>query len=227
MESMLAPRGEEKALASREAGCAIPAEAAALEWARGFFRRLRDSDGNPDPSAAAWTKISPLAPSAGSMFMRHLIELMLRHGGANGRLNVCAMARAGVLEAQEVLGAVIAGAGSRLMDLPTELIAYNSDLATGRIRRAPRGPKPKDRFLRNLSLALMVWGLVDRFGVASTYRKTRSGKRSARRPASVIVAEAYSLEVAQIGYKGVEAAIAKVPEGAIPKISGWTTIMWG
>jgi hypothetical protein len=204
----------------------LPAEAAALEWARAFCRRLRDNPG--DPSGTAWTQVSPLAPRAGSMFLRHLIQLMFVHGGANGRLNVCNMARTGVSEAQQVLADVIAEAGSRLMELPTEVIAYNMDYVTNRIPRAePRGPKPKDRFLRNLSLAMGVWGLVDRFGIASTYRKTRSGRRSARRPASIIMAEAYSIEVGQIGFKAVEAAIAKVPQGAMPTVKGWTTIMWG
>jgi len=64
--------------------------------------------------------------------------------------------------------------------------------------------------------------LIDRFGLPASYKEANSrGRPSSRRPASTIVADAYTAVVAPLSPKRVE-AIHRERRGSMPTVPGWS-----
>jgi len=69
------------------------------------------------------------------------------------------------------------------------------------------GPRRKGKLLRDQFIAMAVELLIVRFGLPATAKEAhgRRGRPSGRRPASVVVAAAYTAVVAPLSAKRVEA----------------------
>jgi hypothetical protein len=178
-------------------------ETEALDFARNWLGR---HSGNP------WSEHPNLSADAGRAFWRHMLWQGVRHPVS--RLQVIAMARAGDVDADAVLRTLMIEMQSRGETLPTELAAFNMEILHGGLHQPP-GPKRKEKILRDLSIALAVAAVCDRFDLSPTRNTASRGKLSARRSACAIVADALNM-----GEKAVEAIWTRLA-GAMPTVPGW------
>jgi hypothetical protein len=152
-------------------------------------------------------------PAEATAMVQETLRGMLSY--AQGRLLLVAAARVGSTDAHAVLTTVILEAKSRGTLLPTELEAYAMELVAGLAPPHLRGPKKKDKMLRDIRIALTVAALIDRFGLDPTSRSAR------RRSACAVVAEALAVVHMGMGVKAVE-RIWQAYARAMPTVPRWT-----
>jgi hypothetical protein len=179
-------------------------------------------------SSSPWSRESALSPQAGRGFARDMLARVVRSPYVNLRLQVIAAARAGDDDAIFVVNHFINDMKSLGVRLPTEFAAYTMDAVAGLIR--PRGPKPKDSFVKNIVIANAVAAVMDRFGIPYSRKlKSRDGRPSSKRSASTIVADALK-EVTgggrDLGEKRIERIYEKM-RGGMPPEPGWTRALYG
>jgi len=177
---------------------AVSVDAQAYEVACTWFREWRDH--RNDDAPFAWLRTSPLMAEAGG----HLAHYLLRQGALLDpftRLKLIAAARDGNVDAQQALSSIIIECHGRGIELSPDLITYEMEVHAGLVRPYSQpGPRRKDKMLRNQIVALGVELLIDRFGLLPTYKEAKSrGRPSGRRPASAIVAAAYTAVMAHQG----------------------------
>jgi hypothetical protein len=199
---------------------AVTVNSQAYELACAWFRTLRDYRDDTDP--LPWLRTSPLTPQTGEEFVRHILQQGAMLNPVN-RLHLIAAARNGSVDAQKVLGDIIIHCHGRGIQMPPDLITYDMEVHAGLIRPYSQpGPRRKDKLLRNQFIAMGVELLIDRFGLPATAREaTPRGRPSSRRPASAIVADAYTVVVAPLSPKRVE-AIHRERRGSMPTVPGWS-----
>ena len=191
----------------------VPASAAsAVEIeALAFARRLIASmavGGTP------WSPASPFSAEASAAFMRSWLRAGAMLSAVN-RMHLVALARTGEPESARVLRELILEAKSRRQELPTEVEAYAMELVSGIAEQQAPGPKGKNKFLRNMLIALCVGAVVDRFRLPATGRSARW------RSACSIVAEA----LGEVGINMSPKRVERVWEdywAAAPTQPGWT-----
>lgn len=188
-------------------------EAKALTFAREWVVRFQEV-GNP------WSEHSPFAAEGGRAVVRHLMRRAALLHPIN-RLQIIAMARAGDVDADDVLRTLMIEMQSRGEPLSAELAAYNVDLLHGGLHQPP-GPKRKDKTLRDLCIAMTVAAVVDRFDLTPTRNTASRGKSSARRSACAIVADALGSVHINMGEKAVEAIWTRLAN-AMPTVPGWAS----
>jgi hypothetical protein len=186
-------------------------ESQALAFARKFVAGLRDSGG-------PWSGHSLFSEVESRAFVRQIFEGAARR--AVGRLNVIALARAGDVDAIDVLHRLIIEAKSRGEVLPVEIQAYEMEVLEqtrhGGISQQSPGPKKKNKLVPHMFIALAVASVIDRFGLPATGRSLR------RRSACSIVAEAMSEIGLALGHKAVENIWNKY-RGGMPTVPGWSS----
>jgi hypothetical protein len=171
-------------------------EAAALAFAQAELKQ-HDAGGNP------WgTKGSPLSHAAGHLFMRQVLPPMAMFSVA-GRLEVIALARDGVEEAEAVLRNLLLELRSRRMEVPVELAAHEMEIVHGGIGHGRQGEKKAKRLLRDIVIVMVVEGIRRVFGIDPTGRSPRW------RSGCEICAEALGVVGINVGRKNVERVWAK------------------
>src|SRR5262249_47578025 len=133
--------------------------------------------------AAAGDGGSLFEPMASRTFVRNF----MRSGAlfsTNTRMAIIHLARAGDDSADAGIRDVILEIRGRGESLPFDLDNYAIELVHGGMRHGWSGPKRKNELLRNISIALVVAAVCDRFGLQPTGRSVR------RRSGCAIVAEA-------------------------------------
>jgi hypothetical protein len=179
---------------------ATSVEAEAIEFARDWLRR---HSGNP------WSDHPTRTADASRAFWRHVLWRAARQHPVY-RLRVIAMARAGDADADEVIRTLIIEMQSRGDPMPAELVAFTMEVLHGGLHQPP-GPKRKDRILRDVTIAMAVAAVIDRFGF-NPYRNTTSGRLSA---CAVVAAADNRSE------KAVETIWRKLGR-AMPTVAGWS-----
>jgi hypothetical protein len=182
----------------------LPAKATTEAEAVAFARDWLHGHGeNP------WSDYPNYSADAGRALWRHLLWQAVRQHPVH-RLRIIAMARAGDTDADQVLRTLIIEMQSRGETLPAELAAFTMEVLHGGLHQPP-GPKRKDKILRDVTIAMAVAAVIDRFGL-SPYRNAASARPSA----CAVVAEAQH----RIGEKAVEAIWRRLGR-AMPTIPGW------
>jgi hypothetical protein len=186
-------------------------EAEALAFARGYIAQLA----GPGP----WGNSSPFGAEESRAMTRHLMRVWC-DCSANSRRQLIAIALAGEEDARAVLHTLMIEMKSQHKDLPIELENYNMEVLADGLRPPPRGPKRKDRFTRNLCIAMTVAAVVDKFGLHPTRNPASRGRPAARRSACSIVAEALEVVHMRLGERAVETVWARLAN-AMPTVPGW------
>jgi hypothetical protein len=189
----------------------------ACEWLEWF----RDN-------ASPWSAESGLTLEAGDGYARNFFRQVVRGPFVNNRLRALAIARGGEADAIDAVNEFINEMRSLGAKLPTEFEAFSMDFHAGLIvAQAPQGPQRKRRWVRNMVIALAVSAVMDQFKIPySRRRKSRSGsgRPSARRSASAIVADAlYDVTGGKIdlGEAAVERIYERMAGGMPAPGTGW------
>src|SRR5882762_7359103 len=139
-------------------------EADALAYARREIAKWR-TIGNP------YSDDHLMTPEASRACMRHIYKNVALNN-CHRMMDIIALASSEP-EADEALRELIVEFGSRGEQLPTELAAYNMEVA----RRGPdwrfpkrRGQKAHHHLLRDIFIAMTIAALCDRFGLLPTGR---------------------------------------------------------
>jgi hypothetical protein len=163
-------------------------EADALLFARDLITRL----------SGAGSAGSPFEAAESRYMLRKCLGAALQT--ANGRMWLIEQARNGEEESRIVLRDAILEMKSRHVELPTELEFYNMQVVRGDITPPLRwqGPKKKNELTRNVCIAIVVAGVVGRFGLKPT------GSSARRRSACSIVGEALEAVGMRLGYEAIK-----------------------
>jgi hypothetical protein len=178
----------------------------ALDYARRMIARGHSTDASSG---------SFFDPVQSREFVRSFISIMMLT--AEGRLGLIDLARVGEEDAQAILRTAILEFASRGERLPTELAAYNMEFIAGRVPPpvGVGGPDKRDRLLRDISIAVTVEAVCDRFGLKPYGRSARS------RSSCSVVAEALGVINRRMSPEGVK-TIHKRYRRAMPTKPGWT-----
>jgi hypothetical protein len=185
---------------------AIEAEALAFarEMIAGFAR-----GSNP------WSPDAPLSADASQAFFRHMVRTALQFTPT--RMQIIAAAKAGDLDAIEMLRVLLLEYKAIRADMPSDLIEYEMwGLRFGEPHRHRPGRKKKSYILRDLCIARTVAAVIDRYGLDPTGRSPR------RRSACAIVAEALAAAHMALGYEAVKTIWERYGQ-AMPTVAGWAS----
>jgi hypothetical protein len=177
-------------------------EADSMHFAREFIRLLHHSGDSPFSSEAAINLVRPILMG------------MLR--SADGRFDMIDLARAGDPDAIAILKDLALELRSRHETLPHELDNWVSE----QLRNPPKpkregGPRRITKLPRDIGIAVVVAGVIDRFGLKPT------GRSPHRRSACAVVADALSEIGEALGYKAVETIWQRYGR-AMPTQPGWS-----
>jgi hypothetical protein len=148
-------------------------------------------------------------------FVRDFISIMMMT--PDGRLRLVELARIGEEDAQEILRVALLEFKSRGEPLPPEFAGYDMELTAGMVPPPVGidGPDKRDRLLRDISIAMTVAAVCDRFGLKMFGRSVRT------RSGCSVVGEALDVINRRMSTAAVE-LIVKRYRRAMPTKHGWT-----
>jgi hypothetical protein len=185
-------------------------EAEALALARQEIAHWNGGGSTP------WSTAPGLSAEASRAFAREQMRMAARTSTYT-RMLIIAMAREGDEDAGLVLRDLILEMRARRQELPVDLENYNMEVLHGAMGHQPPGPKRKNKMLRNISIAMTIAAVVDRFpGLDPT------GNSRHRRSACAIVAEALTEAGRGMGQKAVE-EVWRSYGAAMPTAPGWAS----
>ena len=189
-------------------------EAEACRFAREKIAHFKE--GNP------FSEHSALSDDASRAFFRNVLKIGL--STAINRMQIVAAAKAGDPDSVDILRHVLIEAKSRRTELPTEIAEYDIWLTVHGEQRRRRSIK-RDYVMRDICIALVVAGVVDKFKIPPT------GSSARHRSACAIVGEALLEADVTKGCKTVHLrrsyeTVKKVwgrYQHVMPTIAGWAS----
>jgi|RhiMethySRZTD1v2_1073278.scaffolds.fasta_scaffold361195_2 hypothetical protein len=134
-----------------------------------------------------WSEHPAMSPDASHAVFRHILQLALQYTPT--RMDIIARAKAGDLDAIEMLRALLLECKAKRLDMPSDLIEYDMHVTRqGQPHHSRPGRKKKSYLLRDLCINMTVAAVVDRYMLDPTGRSPR------HKSACAIVAEALGMD---------------------------------
>jgi hypothetical protein len=148
-------------------------------------------------------------------FVKGLFRVMMLT--ADGRTSLLTFARAGEGYSQAIVAEAIAESRSRGVAPPAEFVGYEIELIQGKTPQPVSGPGPDKRndILRDISIAVTVAAVCDRYGLRPTGRSAR------KRSGCATVASALGVIDKRMSTDAIE-RIWKRHKRGMPTVPGWT-----